>query len=137
MRGMTKLFVAIVAIAVLGAAAGLIAGCGSSSSSGSGDGSSPSASVIKVGVVSDFSFPLDVDYIKELKVLVDNTNANGGLDVGGTKYKVEVVSYDSKGSPETGRSAVQRLITQDKVNFILGDATATGWRRSRASWPPR
>jgi branched-chain amino acid transport system substrate-binding protein len=122
-----KRLVALGAIAAFALAAGLLAGCGSSSSGGSGGGSSPSASVIKVGVVSDFSFPLDVDYIKELKVLVDNTNANGGLDVGGTKYQVDIVSYDSKGSPETGRSAVQRLITQDKVNFILGDATADGW----------
>ena len=112
-------------VAGLALAGGLLAGCGSSSSGGGG--SSPAANVIKVGVVSDFSFPLDVDYVKELKVLVDNTNANGGLDVGGTKYKVDIVSYDSKGSPETGRSAVQRLITQDKVNFILGDATADGW----------
>ena len=128
MRGMARYLLAIVAVAAIAAAGGLIVACGSSSSSGdSGGGSSPSASTIKLGVVSDFAFPLDVDYIKELKVLVDNTNANGGLDVGGTKYKVEVVSYDSKGSPETGRSAVQRLITQDKVNFILGDGTADGW----------
>ena len=118
---------AIGAVVAFALAAGLLAGCGSASTSTSGSGGgSSSAGVIKVGVVSDFSFPLDVDYVKELKVLVDSTNANGGLDVGGTKYKVEVVSYDSKGSPETGRSAVQRLITQDKVNFILGDTTS-GW----------
>ncbi len=125
MRGTTKRLVAIGAIVALALAAGLLAGCGSASSEGGGD--SGDANVLKIGVLADFAFPLDVDFQKELKVLVDATNADGGLDIGGTKYKIETIVYDSKGSPETGRSAVQRLITQDKVDFILGDGTADGW----------
>jgi len=120
-----KRWLAVGAVVALGLAAGLVAGCGGGSSGGGGE--SAGDNVLKVGVVADFSFPLDVDYMKELKVLVADTNANGGLKIGDTSYKIETIVYDSKGSPETGRSAVQRLISQDKVDFILGDATADGW----------
>ena len=120
-----KRWMAICAVGALALAAGLMVGCGGDSSEG--DDGSAEGTTLRVGVVADFAFPLDVDFTKELQVLVDATNADGGLDIGGTKYKIETIVYDSKGSPEAGRSAVQRLITQDKVDFILGDATADGW----------
>jgi branched-chain amino acid transport system substrate-binding protein len=45
-------------------------------------------------------------------------NKDGGLDIGGKKYKVEFVIYDSQGSQATGVAAVNRLIFEDKVKFI-------------------
>ena len=47
-------------------------------------------------------------------------NEEGGIDVGGTKRKVEVVYYDDQSKPETAIKLTQRLISEDKVDFLLG-----------------
>lgn len=44
----------------------------------------------------------------------------GGIDVGGEKYEVEIVYYDDEGDPDTAAGLVERLITEDKVDFLLG-----------------
>jgi len=46
-------------------------------------------------------------------------NASGGLNVGGTKMKVELVKYDYQtDGPRAGQMA-EKLITGDKVDFLL------------------
>jgi branched-chain amino acid transport system substrate-binding protein len=50
----------------------------------------------------------------------DYTNAHGGLTVGGKKYKVDIKYYDDESNPQTTARLTERLIDQDKVNFILG-----------------
>jgi len=59
------------------------------------------------------------DDAKSLDIMADWENANGGLDIGGKKYNIKFIVYDSKGSQTAGLSAVNRLIFEDKVKFIL------------------
>lgn len=51
---------------------------------------------------------------------VDKVNAGGGLKAGGKTYKLEAVVYDDQYSGAGGKSAAERLVNQDKVNFIIG-----------------
>ncbi|HYB21588.1 MAG TPA: ABC transporter substrate-binding protein [Thermodesulfobacteriota bacterium] len=50
----------------------------------------------------------------------DDTNAQGGLEVAGKKYKIEVIPYDDKYQGQAGADAANRLIFMDKVKFIIG-----------------
>src|SRR4030042_2095860 len=50
----------------------------------------------------------------------DAINAQGGIDIGGKKYKVKLVYADDQSTPATAAVAGERLITQEKVDFILG-----------------
>ncbi len=50
----------------------------------------------------------------------DFVNERGGVDIGGEKYRVEVVFYDDKSDAETGAKLTEKLITEDKVDFIFG-----------------
>jgi branched-chain amino acid transport system substrate-binding protein len=50
---------------------------------------------------------------------VKDVNDAGGLNVGGKKMMIEVVEYDDRSSSEEMIKAVERLGTQDKVDFIL------------------
>ena len=43
----------------------------------------------------------------------------GGLDVGGTKRKVEFVIYDDQSKPEQAVRIYEKLITDDKVDLLL------------------
>jgi hypothetical protein len=82
---------------------------------------------LKIGMVLDFGFPLHVDWQKEMDALVPAVNAAGGIDIGGQKYQLEIIMEDSKSNAETARAAVEKLVNQDKVKFILGDETVDGW----------
>ncbi|HNX30491.1 MAG TPA: ABC transporter substrate-binding protein, partial [Holophaga sp.] len=53
-------------------------------------------------------------------MLAEEFNAKGGVDVGGKKYKIEIVPYDDKGDSVEAVNVVKRLISQDKVIAIVG-----------------
>jgi branched-chain amino acid transport system substrate-binding protein len=50
---------------------------------------------------------------------VRDVNAAGGISLGGKKVPVEVVEYDDRSNSEEMIKAVERLGTQDNVDFIL------------------
>ncbi len=47
-------------------------------------------------------------------------NDKGGIDIGGSKYNVDIVFYDDESKSDTGTRLTEKLITEDKVAFILG-----------------
>src|SRR6476659_8711616 len=53
------------------------------------------------------------------QVWVKDVNDAGGLNVGGKKMKIEVIEYDDRSNSEELIKAIERLATQDKVDFIL------------------
>lgn len=60
-----------------------------------------------------------VTTLPNYQVWVKDVNDKGGLNVGGKKMKIEVIEYDDRSSSEEMIKAVERLATQDKVDFIL------------------
>lgn len=60
------------------------------------------------------------DTLNGYKIWADTVNANGGIKVGGKTYKVQIKSYDDGSNTTKSAQLMQRLITTDKVNFILG-----------------
>jgi branched-chain amino acid transport system substrate-binding protein len=64
---------------------------------------------------------------KEGKLLKDGydlwlaeVNRQGGIKVGGKPHRVEMVYYDDESNAQTGAKLTEKLITEDKVQFILG-----------------
>jgi branched-chain amino acid transport system substrate-binding protein len=51
---------------------------------------------------------------------LEDVNAAGGLDVGGKKYKVELVIEDNESKAESAVAANTKMITQDEVLVIVG-----------------
>jgi len=51
---------------------------------------------------------------------LEDINAAGGLDVGGKKYKVELVIEDNESKAESAVKAATKLITEDEVLAIIG-----------------
>lgn len=47
-------------------------------------------------------------------------NEYGGIKVGNDRYKVEIVYYDDEGDPDTAANLVEKLVTEDEVDFLLG-----------------
>lgn len=53
------------------------------------------------------------------RLWVDDVNKAGGIGVGGSKRLLEVVEYDDRSQPEEAVRAIERLVNQDKVDFVL------------------
>jgi branched-chain amino acid transport system substrate-binding protein len=47
-------------------------------------------------------------------------NEKGGIQVGDELYNVEIIYYDDEGDADTAANLVERLITEDEVDFLLG-----------------
>lgn len=50
----------------------------------------------------------------------DKVNANGGIDINGEKFKVEIKYYDYESDIATAVKLVEKLITEDGVKAIFG-----------------
>jgi branched-chain amino acid transport system substrate-binding protein len=59
-------------------------------------------------------------YIDSYKFAVDKINAGGGVKVGDQSYPLELVFYDDKSDPTESSRLVEKLIAEDKVDFLLG-----------------
>ena len=86
-------------------------------------GSGGSTDVIKIGWLGprtgDTALWGQAEY-DTVVMLIDKYNAAGGIDVGGKKYKLEVIGYDDKGDSTEAVNVAKRLTSQDKVVAIVG-----------------
>ncbi len=90
---------------------------------------------LKIGAVAPKTGPLAggaaVTYWPNVQLWAHDVNEAGGIDVGGTKYMVEIIEYDDQTNPGETIKAVQRLATQDGADFIL-PPYATGFNLAAA-----
>src|SRR2546428_4871348 len=92
-----------------------------------GTGPAGAADVIKFGISTPLSGPAapwGIPHKQATELVFDEINSQGGLEVGGKKYRLEVVTYDHKYVLAEGRATVNLLIRKDGVKylFILGGA---------------
>src|SRR5207249_1964363 len=85
------------------------------------------ADVIKFGISTPLSGPAapwGIPHKNATELIFDESNAQGGLDVNGKKYTIEIVAYDHKYVIAEGVATVNRLIAKDGVKYlsILGGA---------------
>jgi branched-chain amino acid transport system substrate-binding protein len=54
------------------------------------------------------------------ELAADEVNAQGGLEIGGKKYRVSIVAYDDKYQSNEAVTATNRLVFEDQVKYIVG-----------------
>jgi branched-chain amino acid transport system substrate-binding protein len=75
--------------------------------------------VLKVGSVLPLNFGMGVDTKNALEMLAADFNAAGGIVIKGQRYNVQLIVYDDKWTAEAGRAAVERLVHQDKIKYLI------------------
>ena len=83
--------------------------------------------VIKVGIIAPLSGPAAWAgaAIKEgADLLVEEANSAGGIYIKDykKKMKMEIIYGDSQSKPAIGVTVAEKLITKDKVHFLVGEA---------------
>jgi len=100
--------------------------------------------VIKIGYAISKTGPLGggaaITLLPNYELWVEEVNAAGGIKLGDKRVPIEVIFYDDRSNSEDAIRAVERLINQDKVDFILapfGTALnlAVGPVLARAGYP--
>ena len=79
--------------------------------------------VIKLGCAISFTGKKSRSgklYVDAYNLAVERINKNGGIEVGGKKYKLEIIYYDDKSEATESSRLVEKLISEDKVDFLLG-----------------
>jgi branched-chain amino acid transport system substrate-binding protein len=83
---------------------------------------------IKLGTVLPITgaFSASGTYFQQgYQMAIDEVNAAGGVDVGGKKMQVTLTLLDDGSNATTSRALVERLVTQEKVNALLGGYDTT------------
>ncbi len=78
--------------------------------------------VIRVGAPLPLTGPLAPDAAKQQQgydLWAETANKAGGVNVGGKRMKVEIVYVDYQSNTPRAVQATEKLITQDKVNFLF------------------
>ena len=50
----------------------------------------------------------------------EHVNSQGGILIGNDRYLIDILYYDDESNPQKTASLVEKLITEDKVDFLLG-----------------
>lgn len=83
----------------------------------------PEQKTLKIGVVEWLGWTVGLDRVRATEVVAYKVNNEGGLDIGGEKYNIELILYDNNNDQAATNAAVNRLIYEDKVKFILGGSS--------------
>jgi branched-chain amino acid transport system substrate-binding protein len=77
---------------------------------------------IKIGVIGPMKFVQGIGHWNGATMAADEINAKGGIQVGDKKMKVTLVQADSNEflNVTDATNAMERLMTQDKVDFVVG-----------------
>lgn len=78
--------------------------------------------VIRIGAPLPLTGPLSPEGIKQKQgydLWAEVANSKGGIKAGGKSYKVEIVYVDYASNTPRAVQTAERLITEDKVNFLF------------------
>ncbi len=81
---------------------------------------------LNIGAVVWTGWPLGYDMKRGVEIMAMLDNEAGGIDIGGTKYNVEFTFIESNNDQATTMSAVNKLIYENKVSFIITDTMYPG-----------
>jgi branched-chain amino acid transport system substrate-binding protein len=92
-------------------------------------GAANAQETLKIGMIGDLSGAAAVwgkAVQGGVELAAKETNAAGGLKVGGKTYKIEVIAYDDQYNAAKAVTAANRLIDQDGVKFVFGTFSSAG-----------
>lgn len=123
-----KSLITIIMIILILSILPILSACDNSTPSTTGPSTtepSAEAKTLKIGQIIEMSGPFapGIELVQQgTEVCAEWINDNGGIDVGGQKYKIELIVEDNKSTPEGSVAAANKLIYKDNVQFLVGPA---------------
>ena len=115
-RRLFTMFLLLAAVSLLSVACSSTQPTGSTSQPENKDGEA-NQDPIKIGVIGAFQLQAGKEIEDAAKLAIQTINDNGGI----LGRPVEAIYGDTKANPEEGKKVVERMLYQDKVDFIVGE----------------
>ncbi len=83
----------------------------------------PEVKHIKIGTIMPHTGPLSIlglAFTRGWGFYADKLQEQGGIKIGDDRYVFDFINEDSKLSPEAAGIAATKLVTQDKVKYVIG-----------------
>ena len=84
---------------------------------------------LKIGVIAALSgggTAWGLGLQRGVQIALDEVNAKGGLVIDGKTYKLSLIAYDDQYNAAQAKIAVDRLVQQDGVKFVMGPVGSPG-----------
>jgi branched-chain amino acid transport system substrate-binding protein len=78
---------------------------------------------LDIGVASPVTGPtasLGIQMRNGALMAIEDTNAKGGVTIGGQKYRLNPITMDTKADPKEGKAVADQLVFDKKVKIIIG-----------------
>ncbi|MDR2186774.1 MAG: ABC transporter substrate-binding protein [Azonexus sp.] len=88
-------------------------------------GAAMAADSLKIAITGPFSggsAPMGVSMRDGAKLAINEINANGGVDIGGKKMRIEIIERDDEAKNERGALICQELAAMDDLSGVIGTA---------------
>src|SRR5579871_334322 len=119
-----------VMLTLIAAVAMLAAACNNAPPTGGPGPSAATGGTLRIGFTSSQTGSLNKESKEQtqgLQLWANDVNGQGGIAVGDQHYQVQLVSYDDESVQDRVQQLYTRLITDDKVDFLIspyGSASA-------------
>jgi len=119
-----------VMLTLIAAVAMLAAACNNAPPTGGPGPSAAAGGTLRIGFTSSQTGSLNKESKEQtqgLQLWANDVNGQGGIAVGDQRYQVQLVSYDDESVQDRVQQLYTRLITDDKVDFLIspyGSASA-------------
>jgi len=61
-----------------------------------------------------------IGFANAAKLMASEWNANGGIDIGGTKYEIKIVEYDDKSDSDEAALIAEKIVSDASIYGVLG-----------------
>jgi branched-chain amino acid transport system substrate-binding protein len=81
------------------------------------------AKTLRVGMIMPLSGPISivgVGLTRSVELYFDKVNEQGGLNLAGETYKLELIAEDSKLDPTVAATAAKKLVYKDGARYVFG-----------------
>jgi branched-chain amino acid transport system substrate-binding protein len=89
---------------------------------GAGSAAEKTLTIGLLGPLSGGAASYGIELQRGAEMKADEINKAGGLKIGGDTYKLKLVAYDQKAQAAEAATATNKLVFQDKVKYIIGNA---------------
>jgi branched-chain amino acid transport system substrate-binding protein len=83
--------------------------------------------ILKIGTTLPLSGPAaewGLGLARMNDFFAEDANKEGGLKIGEDVYKIQTIAYDHKGQPSEAAANATRLVSQDKIQYLVGGVIA-------------
>ena len=97
-----------------------LTGCNNNSNNGGSDDGAKSITIAVAAPMTGDNAEYGIGFANAAKLMANEWNAKGGVNIGGEMYEVKIDEYDDKSDSDEAALVAQKIVSDDSVYGVLG-----------------